>query len=77
MTTTQQMLSMSFFSGGIGMFYTLLCSKLDGLMGTFHSSKIFPAAARQAGGAGSRNALRSSQKRLRESHARHNHAIHA
>jgi len=36
--------------------------------------KIFPATARQAGGAGSRNALRSSQKRLRESLARHNHA---
>jgi hypothetical protein len=68
--TIRSTLSMSLFSGGMRMSYTRLYSKLDGLTGTFHFSKIFPANARQSGQTVSRNALRSSQRRLRESRAR-------
>jgi hypothetical protein len=54
--------------------YVLCFSTLndDILMGTFDSdpSQIFPPSARQTGGSGSRNVLRSSHRRLRESCAR-------
>jgi hypothetical protein len=39
-------------------------------MGSSHYSKVFPATARPTGAAVSRDALRSSLKRLQESRAR-------
>ena len=72
MTPSQQTLSLSLSSGGMGTSIPIYAQRTDRLIGTFHSSKVFPANARQAGGPISRDALRSSQKRLRESRARQN-----
>jgi hypothetical protein len=66
----QGLLSMSYFGGGIGMFYNLLCPKHKGLMRAFHHSKVFPATSRAAGAAVSRVAMMSSQKRIQESRER-------
>ena len=47
-------------------FYTFLCSNIDGLMGTSHFSKIFPTLAGRHGGPVSHNVMKSSKRRIQE-----------